>query len=221
VTSVHTGHESIQRKRRKPNETIKNRQKFRRNCSDGSKPRVKIPCIINDYNNWTAAVDRSDQMIAYYRIELSCRRVWMPIIFDCVRLMRVNAYLIYKTKEGRRAEAHEEFFITFINAFNDRAAAEDLRFTRRMSQTRLVQTFTSGRKKQRMGCKNAVGHCTLPRSTGRPSTRDRNRSQEQQNNRNRSYLRAKNLLEGQARRVRRLCAAFKPVVYLCKPFRYL
>ena len=49
---------------------------------------VKIPQIINDYNHWMLGVDLVDQLIAYYRPKIYCRRTW---IMDACLLIR-NSY---------------------------------------------------------------------------------------------------------------------------------
>jgi len=54
---------------------------------------VHIPQIIDDYNHWMLGVDKADQFIAYYRPNLQCWRVWMPLLFHCFDVARVNSYI--------------------------------------------------------------------------------------------------------------------------------
>ena len=37
-----------------------------------------------------------DQLIAYYRPNLHCRRTWMPIFFHGLDVVRLNAYIVCK-----------------------------------------------------------------------------------------------------------------------------
>ena len=88
------------------------------------------------------AVDRNDQMVVYYRPELRCIRIWIPMMFHCFNLMRVNAYLIYKAKAGDRAVEHKEFLSLWIKAFNTRAAAKGQRVTRQLLAPQNVRNHT-------------------------------------------------------------------------------
>ena len=58
---------------------------------------IHIPGCIDDYNHWMNGIDKCDQFVAYYRNCLRCRRIWMPIMFHALDIMRVNAYIIFKT----------------------------------------------------------------------------------------------------------------------------
>jgi hypothetical protein len=60
----------------------------------------KSPFLVSskDYNHWMLGVDKSDQLIAYYRPNQRCRRVWLPLFFQCLDIIRVNAYIASQSK---------------------------------------------------------------------------------------------------------------------------
>jgi hypothetical protein len=80
VSTVHTGEESIERVRRKPRPTSVNWRHLELVWGANPVREIRIPCMIDDYNHWMGGVDKADQLIAYYRPNLRCRRVWMPLI---------------------------------------------------------------------------------------------------------------------------------------------
>ena len=40
--------------------------------------------------------DLCDQMIAYYRPKIRCRRTWMPIMLHCLDVLQVNGFILYR-----------------------------------------------------------------------------------------------------------------------------
>ena len=56
---------------------------------------IKIPKVIDDYNHWMGGVDKADQLISSYRPNVRCRRVWMPMIFHAMDVLRINAYIVH------------------------------------------------------------------------------------------------------------------------------
>ena len=83
---------------------------------------VKIPQIINDHNHWMLGVDLVDQLIAYYRPKIRCRRTWIPVFLHGSDIIRVNSYVLYKeiaydhpdVNDG--IKSHKQFLIAFINS---------------------------------------------------------------------------------------------------------
>ena len=43
---------------------------------------IKIPKIVNDYNNWMYGVDLTDQLISYYKPKFRCRHTWVPLFLQ-------------------------------------------------------------------------------------------------------------------------------------------
>ena len=95
---------------------------------------VKIPQIINNYNHWMLGVDVVDQLIAYYRPKIRCRRTWVPIFLHCLDILRVNSYVLYKetsynhpdVDEHRKKDNHKLFLIEFVNSLIRRGNAETM-----------------------------------------------------------------------------------------------
>lgn len=61
---------------------------------------VEISLTINDYNYYMLGVDKSDQLVAYYRPILQFRRTWMPMMLQASNLTWSNAYVSYYTLKG-------------------------------------------------------------------------------------------------------------------------
>ena len=76
VSNIHTGDstEQVLRNRRKPRLNEFNKKHVRLIWGDEHRKELEIPQIINDYNHWMLGVDVVDQLIAYYRPKIRCRR---------------------------------------------------------------------------------------------------------------------------------------------------
>eukprot|EP00977_Amphora_coffeiformis_P025450 scaffold19880_cov118-Amphora_coffeaeformis.AAC.2 len=121
VTNVHTGDESVERNRKRPRKTNTNRNHLEQVWGQNPVVKVHIPRIIDNYNHWMLGVDKADQYIAYYRPNLRCCRVWMPLLFHAMDIARVNSYVAatqlgWKPIKGHTAKhgAHKEFIGKFI-----------------------------------------------------------------------------------------------------------
>ena len=68
-------------------------------------------------------VDIADQLIAYYRPKLRCRRTWMPIMFHSLDILRINLYIVYhkinKMKTSSK-DHHKTFTMDFVKALRKR-----------------------------------------------------------------------------------------------------
>ena len=110
---------------------------------------IEIPKMIDDYNHWMNAVDRTDQYIAYYRPVLRCYRTWMPIMMHCLNIIRTNAYVIAKNREPTYKS--KDFIVEFIACLNARASAERLRMVTHSSEKKSKGgRKVSGVKRKRM-----------------------------------------------------------------------
>jgi hypothetical protein len=128
VSTVHTGEESVEKDRRKPRLTRTNRNHILPMWGLNAVIRICIPRMIDDYNHWMLGVDKADQLIAYYRSSLRCRRVWLPLMMHALDILRVNAFIIAKSKDDRLV--HKEFVVTFIECLLQRATFTRTRATR-------------------------------------------------------------------------------------------
>jgi Transposase IS4 len=150
VSTIHTGYETTLRDRRRPRDTSTNRTHINQVWGKDPKVHVSIPTIIDDYNYWMLGVDKVDQYIAYYRPNIRCRRVWLPLMLQCMDIMRVNAFLAAKSKDENLEQKH--FVEQLIQAFNYRATAIHYQANRTT-----IQRLTSppvAKKRRRMGTKN-------------------------------------------------------------------
>ena len=137
VTNVHEGTESVKRLRRKPRCTATNRRHLEQVWGDVYTKEIAIPQIIDDYNHWMLGVDKADQLIAYYRPKLRCRRTWMPLLFHALDVVRVNSYIAavkcgYKGKlHSDNKSVHKEYTVAFVRALLARATTCEIRISRR------------------------------------------------------------------------------------------
>ena len=80
------------------------------------------------------SVDVVDQLIAYYRPQIRCRRTWVPIFLHCLDILRVNSYVLYKETSYNHPDVnndtiwdHKLFLIEFVNSLIRRGNAETTR----------------------------------------------------------------------------------------------
>ena len=121
---------------------------------------IEIPGIIDDYNHWMLGVDKADQFVAYYRPNLRCRRVWMPLLFHGLDVLRVNAFVAASRlgwKSTATKASHKDFIAGFVKALLARATTYETRITRRgHANASALPEFA--RKRQQTSTKNP----TLP-----------------------------------------------------------
>lgn len=150
VSTVHTGHETVRRQRRRPRVTATNRNNIQQVWGNAGVKEIEIPGIIDDYNHWMGGVDKADQLISYYRPDLRCRRVWMPLMFHVLDCIRVNAFVIHKSKYPQ--QTHKMFLKEWIKALSARATAASLS-TRRGARHSSPTVHTPPTKRRRMSHK--------------------------------------------------------------------
>ena len=166
VTNVHRGNESVVKNRKKPRPNQVNKDNLDAVWGDDYCREIKIPCFIDDYNNMMLGVDKADQLIAYYRPKLRCRRVWMPIMFHALDILRINAYTVVKHCGDQRLE-QKEFVEELIHVLLGRAASEEAAMTRNAVKKAGINTPSPTGKRPRTSTTNP----TLPeeRFLGIPS----------------------------------------------------
>ncbi|CAG8728662.1 2479_t:CDS:2, partial [Cetraspora pellucida] len=110
LTTIHglVGDEwKVERERQRPRETSTNAVKVRTVFGTESKKKLKIPRVIDDYNNYMNGVDVADQLRSYYSMQQTTRRNWMPLFFWLLDTAIINTYRIIITS-GLTKE-HKEF----------------------------------------------------------------------------------------------------------------
>ena len=157
VTNVHSGYESITRSRKRPRQTPTNRNHVASVWGEDAVKDITIPCIIDDYNHWMNGVDKADQLIAYYRPSIRCRRTWMPLMFHTLDISRVNATIAavklgYKSTNGN--EIHKSFIMDYIKALLARATSFEVRSTRRRLAINTPSPTASSGKRRPTSTKN-------------------------------------------------------------------
>ena len=86
---MHTGNETISRIFRRPRLNIINRDNVMEVWGDKGEREIEIPGVIDDYNFNMLGVEKSDQLIAYYRTNVRCSRYWMALMFHCLDIIRI------------------------------------------------------------------------------------------------------------------------------------
>jgi hypothetical protein len=124
--------------------------------ADATTP-IDTPGLIDDYNHWMRGIDKADQLIASYQSSLRCMRVWMPIMLHCLDIIRVNSYVVAKSKHNI---GHKEFVIDLIFALNERADCIERGDTRRTPASTFTSPPGSEKKQKRRRMSNT--HPDLP-----------------------------------------------------------
>lgn len=159
VSNVHKGDESITRTRRRPRKNATNRNHIDQVWGASPTRSIDIPTFIDDYNHWMLGVDKADQLIAYYRPNVRCRRNWMPLLFHGLDVVRINSYIaITAFGWGGKQKSHKHFVSEFVKALMARAVAFETRRTRRRGIDYLYSTPSPPTKRRRISKKNP----TLP-----------------------------------------------------------
>ena len=121
VSTVHNVDAFIERTRRKPRKTLKNKGHVDTIWGKNGKANVKIPTLIEDYNHWMGGVDLSDQRISYYHPDIRCRRNWVPIFIQLLSIIRNNSFLVMKAQFKGTKVTHKEFTLQIIDELMSRA----------------------------------------------------------------------------------------------------
>ena len=97
VSTVHKAGQIIERCRRRPRKTLKNKAHVDRIWGQQGKVDIWIPKLIDDYNHWMGGVDLCDQHISYYHPNIRCRRNWVPMFIQMLSIIRSNSYIVHKS----------------------------------------------------------------------------------------------------------------------------
>ncbi len=120
VSTLHDANNTVARVRKKPRLTSTNRRNIDTVWGNQSKVVVETPKVIDDCNHWMLGVDKADQLIAHCWPNVRCRRIWMPIMFHALDLMRINAFIIYNSNAQKKIE-HKDFVLAWVDKLIERA----------------------------------------------------------------------------------------------------
>lgn len=127
VTTHHDPTDAIKKCRRRPRTNSTNKKHVDEIWGEHPSCNVWIPVIIDDYNHFMLGVDVADQLIAYYRPNVRCRRTWMPLMLHWLNCTRVNSFITHKGVCGKaRAFSQKIFLITWIKHMLARAHKADV-----------------------------------------------------------------------------------------------
>ena len=57
---------------------------------------ISCPTVVQEYNKNMGRVDLSDMLIALYRTTTKTKRWYLKVLFHCVDISKVNAWLLYR-----------------------------------------------------------------------------------------------------------------------------
>ena len=101
-------------------------------------------------------VDLSDQLIAYYYAKIRCQRAWMPIMLQCMDVLRINLCIVYRKLNREldlnfsQCDLYKKYIFGLINAMirclqSMKRGLEDNTVTRAVQKsvkpTKVVQTW--------------------------------------------------------------------------------
>ena len=115
ITTSHRPHDFIQRVRRRPRSTATNKRHVKDVWGDHSIKNIEIPRLIDDYNKHMGVVDLADQRISSFAADLLCRRNWIPIMLQCIHIMRNNSFVVYRDL-ATSTQSQKDFLLEFLNA---------------------------------------------------------------------------------------------------------
>ena len=152
VSSFHTPYNVVKSIRRKPRATTTNRNHLQNVWGDSSSVEIHIPGCIDDYNHWMNGVDKCDQFVAYYRNCLRCHRIWMPIMFHTLDIMRVNAYIVFKTLTEANNDPtidHQSFVMAWIEKLLEHTTVQDYSRTQSAYEQVVAEVSPNPMKKRK------------------------------------------------------------------------
>ena len=124
VTMVSTYHQATQtatKERKRPRINAVNQRHVEEVWGMNSKREIVIPKVINDYNNWMYGVDKADQLISNYRHNLRCRRIWLPLMFHSLDVIRINAFNVFNgLVDKEKTIEHKDFTMAMVEKFLER-----------------------------------------------------------------------------------------------------
>ena len=114
---------------------------------------IEIPMVIDNYNHWMGGIDSNDQLIAKYRHQLRCKRIWMPLIFHSLDVLRVNTYLAHFRLQPDMRDWLEQkkFILLLVEMMQERAIVMDYRQLRSVDEC--TTTPSPANKRQRINHK--------------------------------------------------------------------
>lgn len=153
ISTVHDPHDSISCVRRRPRITRTNRTHVDKVWNECFSRSIAIPKVIDDYNNSMNAVDIADQRISNYMPNLRCHRTWIPMMLQCLQIIRNNAYVIYCSECPEKKLSQKQFLLNFIECLSKRSIGQSIRRSLTNSSS-----FEKPKKRFRM----SSSHPTLP-----------------------------------------------------------
>jgi len=57
---------------------------------------ISCPTVVQDYNQSIGGVDLADMLISLYRTSFKTKRWYLKVLFHCVDIAKVNAWLLYR-----------------------------------------------------------------------------------------------------------------------------
>lgn len=101
MTTVHTGHETVKRKRRRAAKTATNARTSRAVFGEEAFKELSVPEFIDMYNHFMNGVDITDQLRSYYTTQRIHIKNWKPLWHFLLDVAVTNAHEIAHSKPER------------------------------------------------------------------------------------------------------------------------
>src|SRR3954466_2045479 len=111
LTSIHGfgEDEQVTKNRKRPRKTILNAGHVGGLFGDNGQRMLKIPLMVDDYNQHMGGVDTADQLRSYNSTQLRARRNWMPLFFWLLDIALVNSFKLFDLKVKGKAKSQVPF----------------------------------------------------------------------------------------------------------------
>ena len=121
VSTFHKPDEVVLKERKRPRVNATNKKHVNKVWGNHYSTTIEIPKVINDYNNWMLGVDRADQLISNYRHQLRSRRIWMPLFFHSLDLIRINSWIAFNECNPGKEIDQKDYVMAMVQTLLEHA----------------------------------------------------------------------------------------------------
>jgi hypothetical protein len=130
IHTVNTVNDFREKVRKRPARTLTNGRIVRQVFGDEPTKELRIPCFIDDYNQYMGGVDLANQFREAYKTHQITQRNWWLLFYWLIDIVCVNAYRLYqlsvKGKPLTRLQFRTELYCKLLS-YSNKARLQDLR----------------------------------------------------------------------------------------------
>jgi hypothetical protein len=109
IHTVHNAEDFRERVRKRPAKTSTNGRIVRQVFGDDATKELRIPCFIDDYNQYIGGVDLANQFRESYETYKITLRNWWPLFYWFIDVICINAYRLHQLTVKGKALTHLQF----------------------------------------------------------------------------------------------------------------